>query len=224
MALGWTPSKGKGEAKPPLEVPPTNNEERCKTEGCPNPVFSKGLCSSHYHKTRRAAQGAPQAPATPRPEITREMVMSATVVTMGMLGTFVDESFMPIDDKAKPLPHVEQAVNDMMPWMQVYGGALLKMLPWFGLGSAMITLAAPAFDPMCEVIAGVRKPRFARKGPGDIYTDAWKNHVAKQNANAKPPPQSNGAEKPAAGQTVVVVGTPAPTDEELSGDGGKATG
>lgn len=38
--------------RPPKAVP-VIAERRCKVEGCPNEVRSKGLCSKHYQASRR---------------------------------------------------------------------------------------------------------------------------------------------------------------------------
>ncbi len=178
MGLGW---------KPTLEVPPGED-----------PVIRR-------RKTRPTEQTPPTQPPPPKEEITRDMVQSAVIVSMGFLGTFVDESFMPVDKQAKPLPHVDSAINDMMPWMRIHGGILIRMMPWFGLGSAVIALAAPAFDPICEIIAGVRKPRCIRKGPDDIYTEEFKAAKArwetKQQA-AKEPERQAGRSTRAADQVI----------------------
>src|SRR5216683_2458448 len=164
MGLGW---------KPTLEVPPGED-----------PVIRR-------RKTRPTEQTPPTQPPPPKEEITRDMVQSAVIVSMGFLGTFVDESFMPVDKQAKPLPHVDSAI--------------ISMMPWFGLGSAVIALAAPAFDPICEIIAGVRKPRCIRKGPDDIYTEEFKAAKArwetKQQA-AKEPERQAGRSTRAADQVI----------------------
>lgn len=202
--MGWKPDNGK---KPTLEVSPTGSDT-CSVEGCQNPVFSKGMCNSHYQKKRRSAQQ--ETPSAPPPTpIDRNMVESAVIVTMGMLATFVDESFAVLDSNThKPFPHVDKAIDDMMPWMRVYGGFIVKMFPWIGLGSGLIALSAPALDPALEIVAGIRKPRCMRKSPDDVYTDAYKRaraqYEAKQQAKKEPERQAakNGEPAPASSQTV----------------------
>jgi transcriptional regulator with XRE-family HTH domain len=41
-------------ARPPVERSPKSSE--CSVAACGRPVLAKGLCSSHYHRARRASQ------------------------------------------------------------------------------------------------------------------------------------------------------------------------
>jgi hypothetical protein len=166
---GWVPEGG-WKTKPTLEVPPQG--KRKKREPEPEP-----------------------APLPQKIEVTREAVTSVVVVSMSFLATTVDESFTVLDEKHKPLPHVEEAITNMMPWMALYGDWLIKAIPWFGLGAGIMALAAPAVDPVTEIIAGVRKPRISRTSKDDIYTDRYRAHLEKMKAKQEEENKRNGEPK-----------------------------
>lgn len=123
----------------------------------------------------------------PEVEVTREIVVNAVVCVFQGLATFVDESFGVLDKDLKLLPHADEAVTQMMPWMKIYGAPLARTVPWVGLVTGLQMLSMRAIDPVAEIIAGVRKPRCVRNGPDDIYTDRWKAAQQRRGAGVSNP-------------------------------------
>lgn len=227
-----------GGAAVPLEVPPS--EDRSKCSKCINPIFSKGLCRSHYYKDYRAKDGAKPSPETKAEKkkseaITEEAVEGMVVAGMQLLATTLDESFSALDVKLNAdgsvssvavKPHVKESVRQMMPWMEIYGDSFIAYLPWFGLVGGVFGLVAPAFDPACEIIAGIRKPRMARADPRDIYTDKYKAYQARreserQNAQTGQKKETKTEEPKRAADKTVLASVVPPPDEDLSDSQGK---
>jgi hypothetical protein len=108
---------------------------------------------------------------------------------MSLAATLLDESFSVLDKNGKPLPHVEVAAQQMLPWAEIYGAVFVKAFPWCGLIAGLAMLISPALDPTIEIISGVRKPRILRKDENDIYTERFKRakdrivSVTKENEN-----------------------------------------
>lgn len=192
------------------EVPPTDSD-RCSE--CGANTYAKGLCREHFavkYPPLKGKKGGKriiampgggtlpakaEAPSAPSRKIERVEVESMVVVTAQFLSITLDESFSPgeIKNGSAPIiyPHVQSSIDQMMPWMEIYGGEFLKALPWFGLIGGVVTLAIPAFDPMMEMIAGVRKPRIFRKPKvdesgkmldPDVYTEKYKSAMNARNA------------------------------------------
>jgi hypothetical protein len=100
---------------------------------------------------------------------------------MGLLASVVDESFSPVDSKGNTLPHVAEACKHMAPVVEKHAAFLAKAVPYFAFGYGCMLLVSPTYEPVTEIIAGVRKPRIFRKDPADIYTEEYK---AAENARA----------------------------------------
>src|ERR1051325_6718214 len=99
MPENWVPpattnTRKRAHKKPPLEVPRRDNREE---------DFSKSPDEEE------------------EVEVTRELVMNSVICIFQGLATLVDESFSVLDNDLKPLPHAEEAVTQMMPWLKIYG-------------------------------------------------------------------------------------------------------
>jgi hypothetical protein len=206
--------------KPPSEIPPSENPPMyCSESGCSEDVYGKGLCEKHYlakfkAKGRKPEPSPPVSASTilgslPGKKVERKDVETMVLVTMQFLAATVDESFDAaelIHDKDGKVvavvirPHIEKAVDQMMPWFEIYGPQFVKLFPWFGLAGGIITLSMPAIDPVTEIIAGVRTPRCFRKGK-DPYTAAYHEAMRRKAAGGvqteeKKPPVTIVHEQP----------------------------
>jgi hypothetical protein len=188
--LGFTPDDWVPPPdEPVLEVPPsfTNGPAAPLYEGKPK---KRGR--------RKVAEVQAEAPSQPvSKSVNQHEWKMAVVVGMSFLSKFVDESFNPLDANGNPQPRINEACNEMYPLVERYSGWMIGAMPYIAFVSGCITLVAPAIDPVTEIIAGVRKPRFARNHPGDVYTEEYiaavKRHNAKQAAQQNEQSPSSAA-------------------------------
>ncbi len=139
-----------------------------------------------YAELPRRKRGRPRKteeekkPVSEHPEITVEELQAVVIPCMQILSSVLDESFNTLNEKMHPLPHVDLACQQMLPWAKIYGAALVKISPWFGLVAGCAVLIGPALSPTLEIISGQRKPRLLRRkiiredgktidDPTDIY-------------------------------------------------------
>ena len=162
---------------------------------CGKPAFLSGVCIDCFSNPPKKGKGKSKGKKTgaiepdsvlpkqseeetskeePARPVTAADVQGMVVAMMFMMGTTIDESLMPVDDKGKMKPHIKDACAQMQPWFEIYGDSFVKLFPWFGLAGGLFALAAPGYESVSEIIAGVRKPRMARSDPSDVYTDKGK--------------------------------------------------
>ncbi len=152
------------------------------------------IVSRRRGRPRKAPASAPRA-ATEESETTsipkvvkRDELLAIVVSSMSLLSGLLDESFNVLGPDGKPLPHVEMAVSQMLPWAEIYAEKFLKISPWLGLAAGCTMLLGNAVEPTVQIAMGVRKPRFMRATPEDVYTDRYKP-AAEQTVDM---PQANG--------------------------------
>lgn len=205
---------------PRTELPPSDNPPKyCTEKGCLEEAFSNGKCQKHWAAekkgtapkgTRTRVEAAAPVPQRKSREQLRTETECLVIPVMAFLGTFLDESYEPaiiLDTPqgkvAQIKPHINNAIEQMLPWMEIYGSSFARAMPWIGLIGGCTTLVMPALEPTIEIIAGVRKPRVMRSRPDDIYTDEYiraKNRATQKKEDNVPP--SNTA---ASRQVVTVI-------------------
>jgi hypothetical protein len=159
-------------AEAPFEVPPSGE-----------PIPERGDDYPYPRRKRRRKKTVFLDDVEPKPEqpspsaspvVTVKELEAVIIASMSLAATLLDESFTVLDKNGKPLPHVEVAAAQMLPWAEIYGAVFVKAFPWCGLIAGLAMLISPAIDPLTEIIAGARKPRIMRKDENDIYTEKYK--------------------------------------------------